>query len=165
MLGIFFTNILDTKIVNYQRKLDLSCFMPEKSRSVWQLMVSLLRQAFFNSLLSKMPDCGSPYIPLDISMQIYPFLSLSAKSYKSIDSWVINLMVILVYSFPSSGVHRQKFFSFTHANRAPGVDITEFHIILDFVRSAGLVVISYRYLIRLPPSVILALLGSFFHAL
>ena len=74
-------------------------------------------------------------------------------------------MGIHMYSFISSGVHRWKFFASAHENRAPGADITEFHIILDVVRSNVLVVSSYRYLVRLPPAVILTLLGSFFWAL
>ncbi len=56
LLCMFFADVFDTKIIDNQCELYGSCVVLPKSRYQFALLVSMLFEAFFESLLANSPD-------------------------------------------------------------------------------------------------------------
>ena len=51
MEGVFFANVLDSKVINYQSKLHWAPFERPQSRDKLALIVAMLVQSFFEKLV------------------------------------------------------------------------------------------------------------------
>ena len=156
---IYFTP--KSSIVNV-KQMVLFSFL--KSPGVWSTSAyPCYSSCSLSNFFDRLPDSGSPYMPRMISQYTNPFFILSWSWYRSMNSWGINLMGIVIYWWRSSGVARYKLLQSPHIYLSPFMLITIFHIQLDVLRSDVRVVNSpgYVFLRRLPPAVILTRFGSF----